>query len=139
MTKQVDADRYMNYAKGGKVEKVMHEYKEGALHSGSATGPKVTSREQAVAIAMSEAQKKKKGYQGGGEVMGPGGPTDDVVPANLSNGEYVIPADVVHLLGTAFFDKIVQQAQMKLGAAAPNPFTDMAANEMGEMTPGTGM
>ena len=38
-----------------KVEKVMHEHKEGKLKSGS--GKKVTSRKQAVAIALSEARK----------------------------------------------------------------------------------
>ena len=49
----------------GKVEKVMHEYKEGSLKSGS--GGKVKSRKQAVAIALNEARssgakvpKKKK-------------------------------------------------------------------------------
>lgn len=40
-----------------KVEKVMHEYKEGKLHSGSKKGPEVSSRKQAVAIALSEARK----------------------------------------------------------------------------------
>ncbi len=40
-----------------KIKKVMGEYKRGALHSGSKTGPKVKSRKQAVAIAMSEAGK----------------------------------------------------------------------------------
>lgn len=43
-----------------KVEKVMKEYKEGTLHSGSKKGPKVTSKKQAVAIALSEARKGKK-------------------------------------------------------------------------------
>lgn len=43
-----------------KVEKVMHEFKEGELHSGSKKGPKVTNRKQAVAIALSEARKSKK-------------------------------------------------------------------------------
>lgn len=42
-----------------KVEKVMHEYKTGELHSGSAKGPKVKSRKQAIAIALSEARKGK--------------------------------------------------------------------------------
>jgi hypothetical protein len=41
----------------GKVEKTMHEFKKGALHSGSKRGPKVTSRKQAVAIALSQARK----------------------------------------------------------------------------------
>lgn len=45
----------------GKVKKVMHEFKHGTLHSGSKTGPKVTSRKQAVAIALSEQRKTNKG------------------------------------------------------------------------------
>jgi hypothetical protein len=38
-----------------KVKKVMHEFKEGKLKSGS--GRKVTSRKQAVAVALSEARQ----------------------------------------------------------------------------------
>ena len=41
---------------GEKVEKTMHEMKEGKLKSGS--GKKVTSEEQAVAIGLSEARKE---------------------------------------------------------------------------------
>ncbi len=44
-----------------KVRKVMHEFKEGSLHSGSKTGPKVKNRKQAIAIAFSEAGRAKKG------------------------------------------------------------------------------
>lgn len=39
-----------------KVEKAMHERKEGTLRSGS--GDKVTSRKQAIAIGLSEARKE---------------------------------------------------------------------------------
>ena len=46
--------------KPAKVAKVMREYKAGGLHSGSKTGPKVTSREQAIAIAISEGKKAAK-------------------------------------------------------------------------------
>lgn len=46
--------------KKGKVEKVMHEFKEGKLHSGSKKGPLVRSRKQGIAIALSEARKGKK-------------------------------------------------------------------------------
>ena len=46
--------------KEAKVGKVMKEYKAGELHSGSKKGPAVTSRKQAIAIAMSEAGMKKK-------------------------------------------------------------------------------
>lgn len=41
---------------GEKVEKAMHEMKEGTLKSGS--GKKVTSKKQAVAIGLSEARKE---------------------------------------------------------------------------------
>ena len=43
-----------------KVKKVMGEYKRGTLHSGSKKGPKVKSRKQAVAIALSEQRSAKK-------------------------------------------------------------------------------
>lgn len=41
----------------GKIEKVMSEWKKGELHSGSKKGPKVKSRKQAIAIALSEARE----------------------------------------------------------------------------------
>ncbi len=46
------------YSKGAseKVEKVMHEMKEGKLKSGS--GKKVTDPKQAVAIGLSEAREE---------------------------------------------------------------------------------
>lgn len=40
-----------------KVEKVMHEFGEDKLHSGSKKGPLVKDKKQAVAIALSEARK----------------------------------------------------------------------------------
>jgi len=47
-----------------KIGKVMGEYKGGTLHSGKG-GPVVKSREQAVAIAMSEAERVRKRRKGG--------------------------------------------------------------------------
>lgn len=44
----------------GKVQKVMHEFKAGALHSGSKKGPQVKNPKQAIAIALSEARKASK-------------------------------------------------------------------------------
>jgi len=41
-----------------KIEKVMREFKEGKLHSGSKKGPVVKGKKQALAIALSEARKK---------------------------------------------------------------------------------
>lgn len=57
-----------HYTKGGpvggakgaaKVSTVMREFKNGTLHSGASNGPVVGSRKQAVAIALSEASKRK--------------------------------------------------------------------------------
>lgn len=42
-------------ARKTKIHKIMGEFKRGTLHSGSSGGPRVRSRSQAVAIALSEA------------------------------------------------------------------------------------
>lgn len=41
----------------GKIKKVMGEFKENSLHSGSKQGPIVSNPKQAQAIAISEARK----------------------------------------------------------------------------------
>ncbi len=43
-----------------KIKKVMDEWKSGTLTSGSKSGPKVTNRKQAIAIALAESRKGKK-------------------------------------------------------------------------------
>jgi len=43
-----------------KVHRVMTEFADGKLHSGSKKGPKVKKRSQAIAIALSEAGKSKR-------------------------------------------------------------------------------
>ena len=45
----------------------------------------------------------------GGLIEGPGTDTSDSIPANLSNGEYIIPADVVRQLGSNYFDRLVSK------------------------------
>jgi len=61
---------------GDKVEKAMHEKKEGTLKSGR-SGKKVTSKKQAIAIGLSEARKEggkvppaKKSSKKGGKKSG---------------------------------------------------------------------
>jgi mannose-6-phosphate isomerase-like protein (cupin superfamily) len=49
---------------GGSVKETMHEFKHHQLHSGSKTGPLVTSEKQAIAIAMSQAGKSRRQRQG---------------------------------------------------------------------------
>lgn len=53
------AKRIRKTKKQRKVHRVMHEYKHGNLHSGSKKGPIVTDRQQAIAIALSEARRRK--------------------------------------------------------------------------------
>ena len=48
-------------------------------------------------------------FADGGVVRGPGGPVDDKIPAMLSDGEYVIPADTVKAIGKKALDKIVAE------------------------------
>lgn len=48
-----------------KIHKVIREFEEGKLHSGSKKGPKVRNLRQGVAIAINEA--KRKGYKAGGK------------------------------------------------------------------------
>lgn len=72
----------------------------------------------------------------GGEVQGPGGPKDDAIPAALSDGEFVVPAEVVARKGTEFFDKLVQKTRDDIGYVPPQ--TALPPPAMGGMgvTPG---
>ena len=49
------------------VRQEMHKFKHGQLHSGSSKGPVVTDRQQAIAIALSEAGLSNKSKQGKGK------------------------------------------------------------------------
>jgi len=42
-----------------KIEKVMHEFKVGKLHTSSQKGPVVKSRKQAIAIALNQSRRGK--------------------------------------------------------------------------------
>lgn len=49
------------------------------------------------------------GWAEGGSISGPGTGVSDSIDAKLSDGEYVIPADVVEALGVGHFDKLLAQ------------------------------
>jgi Family of unknown function (DUF6496) len=54
--KRSSSERKYSKKSGEKVERAMHEKKQGTLRSGR-SGKKVTSRKQAIAIGLSEARK----------------------------------------------------------------------------------
>ena len=47
-------------------------------------------------------------HVGKGPVDGPGGPVDDKIPAMLSDGEYVLPADTVEKIGVKKLNRLVK-------------------------------
>jgi hypothetical protein len=50
--------------------------------------------------AINDARMRSAGaYASGGAIRGPGGPTDDAIPARLSDGEHVFDAEAVTALG----------------------------------------
>jgi len=57
-------------------------------------------------LGASEEFIKATGFADGGFVSGPGTGTSDSIPARLSNGEYVMPADTVRHYGRDFMDAL---------------------------------
>ena len=78
----------MTPSQSKKVGKVMHEFKHGRLYSGS--GHKVTDRDQAIAIALSEAGVSKKAVGGLTTVM--------VVPYIMKKGGSTGVAGIINWL-----------------------------------------
>ena len=79
-------------------------------------GPGGSSGDTAAAAAGANAAGP--GLANGGEVDGPGTGTSDSIKARLSDGEYVIPADVVEKLGVQFFDQLRNQFHTPAAQAA---------------------
>lgn len=51
----------------------------------------------------------KNGGQPAGKVQGPGSTTSDSIPIKVSQGEYILPADVVSMIGVEKLDKMVDK------------------------------
>lgn len=91
--------------------------------SGSATNPDGRPMEMPMPATYSSGSDSGGGYKRGGLVRGAGTGTSDSVPAvgsnrepiRLSNGEYIIPADVVRHKGVEFFDRIVGKTHQPVG------------------------
>lgn len=65
----------------------------------------------------SKEEEEAEGHANGGQITGPGTGTSDSIPADgpggsnikVSNGEFIIPADVVQQLGPHFFDHLISK------------------------------
>ena len=60
---------------------------------------------------------RPRNYAAGGFISGPGGPRSDMIPAMLSNGEYVVKASSVAKYGKGFMDQI-NAGQFGMGGLA---------------------
>lgn len=68
-------------------------------------------------------------YATGGHVRGAGGPTDDKIPALLSNGEYVVRAAAVKEIGVGNLDRINQNPVSFTKGGAPSGEGMFVGNE----------
>jgi hypothetical protein len=83
------------------------------------TGTAPVTMAKGIPVAVGNVLGKKayaKDYQKGGEVKGPGTSTSDSIPAKLSKGEVVIPANVVRHFGLGMFKKMIAAVPPQLGA-----------------------
>ena len=94
-----------------KIERTMHEYKHGQLRSGgkSKSHPKVTSRKQAIAIALEQARRKAGRHKSFGIL--------DWVDEVRKSGVVVEPSasPEIRFEGEGIVDYIVKAKSMKLG------------------------
>lgn len=99
-------------ADGGRITNQSTPYSMNTSPSGMYFAPEYRSGVQYVADGGRATKESKmfglKPHTKPGKVKGPGNGIDDKIPAMLSNGEYVIPADVVEKYGVSFFDSMVQ-------------------------------
>jgi len=67
--------------------------------------------QQAVGAGANMAQNEMpmRQMKAGGPVSGAGTETSDSIPTMLSDGEYVIPANVVRMKGKEFFDSLLEK------------------------------
>ncbi|SFU48024.1 hypothetical protein SAMN04489707_1005125 [Paenacidovorax caeni] len=74
---------------------------------------------------QSEARRRLMAFINGGPVRGPGSGTSDSIPARLSNGEFVLPADTVRKVGIKSLRDLVDITHQPSGRPAhPARFAD---------------
>lgn len=69
---------------------------------------------------------QRKGYASGGMVKGPGTGISDSIPAKLSHGEYVLPADTVQAVGVDRLDALKNATHTPAAIQRENPAMNFA-------------
>lgn len=139
------------YALGGGVMGGMQQPGQGLQGLGALRNPAVPSQIQTPSLPMPGQQPAgamnprdnspmaqrqrilaaaKMGYMNakdGGAIHGPGGPTEDAIPAMLSNNEHVVDAATVRLMGNGSYDRghkaierVKQRARSQGGMSHPS-------------------
>jgi hypothetical protein len=124
--------------KVGKKEHPLYDYIEVDATAAAPEGMGSISKFKKGGMAMDDQMKltfksRRTGYALGGEVeaidpvsgneVPPGSTPEEVrddIPAMLSEGEYVVPADVTRYYGVKFFEDLRQQAKVDLEGMAAN-------------------
>ena len=75
----------------------------------------------------------------GGLTLGPGGPKDDLIPTELPEGGFVMPAGAVHLLGHEKLEEMRREGEAEDRSAGKQVRTAKAMTSPGEfiLPPGT--
>lgn len=76
----------------------------------------MTTRQSPAAHRLTSMFSPKR-FRGGGHVRGPGSSTSDSIPARLSDGEFVLPADTVRKVGVKKLQDLVSATHKPSGNA----------------------
>ena len=147
--KLTSADGGLMMADGGDVPQAFQTYETGATQVRQPVSSNAFAMDAgAGGVYGAQPQNPNNVLQApdGGLTLGPGDGSgiDDRIPALVSQGEYVIPADVVRKKGTDFFDKLleknhtpaaVQQAMAVGHGANRSPPQPQAIAPMGQAAP----
>jgi hypothetical protein len=92
-----------------------------AAKAAAAPAPAPAPQLGGVNLGVMGRREKAAGLKDGGPVAGPGTGTSDSIPAKLSDGEYVIPADSVQAIGVDVLDAMVAATHKPTDQPAATP------------------
>lgn len=75
-------------------------------------------------MSAAERRMKEQGLKDGGHVRGPGTGTSDSIPAMLSDGEFVLPADTVRKVGVRRLQDLLDKTHKPVKAKGPNHYVN---------------